>query len=635
VPSYPVKTDFIAKDRVSGAFKKMGKGADLFGNKSTRAFKKASKGASSFRSIVGGILTAGAIQRGLGLMSQGVREVTTEFIGFDDAVTKAMAKFPGGIKRTDKEFAQLGETARDVAKTTRFSATDAAGGLDFLAMAGFNAQQAMGLLPGLTDLAAVAATDLASASDWASDALGAFGLMTQDTAKLTQNLTRVNDVFAKGITSFNTDLEQLFETAKMAAPVFTGASQSIETFTAAAGVMASAGIKATLSGTQLRTAILNLTAPTHRATKLLKKMRVETQDSQGNMRDLFDILGDIEKGTKKMGTAQRSAALNVIFGKRAVAGLSVLLDTGSEKLKEHRKMLEEAGGAAKNMADEMRKSLGARLDKLKNNLIEVGLKVFDTFQDRFPGAIDSAMGAIQGFDVKKVTDGIQWVIDTTKDLIKFTGQVRGALRDLKPFIMGAVGAWGAYKAIMLGVMAFKFVAYAAGIIKSVGLLTAAQWAWNAALLANPIGITVAVVAVGIGLLIAAAWQLYDNWDLVLDGLKAAWEWIGDAFWRFVDAIKGGVLGLVDAFKNIFSGRAFTAEFRAKQTQGAAPRVAERRAPKPPPPRRAPLEAREYERQSQQYQGFLTIQNESGLPMRLDEPKNVPSPVKLAMAGVNR
>ncbi len=612
----------------------MGKGADLFGNKSTRAFKKASKGATSFKSIVAGILTAGAVQRGLGLMGQGVREVTTEFISFDDAVTKAMAKFPGEIKRTDKEFAQLGATARDMAKTTRFSATAAAGGLEKLAMAGFTADQAMALLPATTDLAAVAGTDLVAATDWASDALGQFGMMTSDTAKLTENLTKINDTFAKGITSFNMDLEQLFETAKMAGPVFTDASQSIDTFTTAAGVMAQAGIKGTLSGTQLRTAMLNLQAPVPAAAKKLKKLRIEVEKG-GKMRDFFDILGDVKKATDKMGDAQRSATLKLLFGKRAISGVSVLLREGSDKLKEHRKRLEEAQGAAKNMADEMRKSLGARLDKLKNNLIEVGLKVFDTFQDRFPTAIDSAMDAIQTFDVKKVTDGIQWVIDTTKDLIKFTGQVRDTLRDLKPFIMGAVGAWGAYKAIMIGIMAFKFVAYAAGIIKSVGLLTAAQWAWNAALLANPIGITVALVAVGIGLLIAAAWQLYDNWDLVLDGLKAAWEWIGDAFWRFVDAIKGGVLGLVDAFKNIFSGRAFTAEFRAKQAEGAAPRVAERRAPKPPPPRQAPLEAREYERQSQQYQGLLTIQNEAGLPMRLDEPKNVPSPVKLAMAGANK
>jgi len=631
MPTYPVKTDFVAKDNVSGAFKRMGKSADIFGNKSSRAFKKASKGATGFKSIVGGILTAGAVQRGTALMAQGIREVTTEFLNFDDAVTKGAAKFPGKIRRGTKEFEQLGLTARDIAKTTRFSASDAAGGLEFLAMAGFNAQQAMATLPGITDLAAVASTDLAGASDIASDALGAFNMMTKDTTQLTENLTKINDTFAAGITTFNMDLTQLFESAKMAGPVFTNASQSLATFTTAAGVMASAGIKATMSGTQLRTAMLNLQAPVPAASKLLKKLRIETEKN-GKMRDFFDILGDVEKATANMGDAQKAATLKLIFGKRAIAGVSVLLNEGKDRLKDFRKGLEQSQGRAKDMADEMNKSLGARLDKLKNNLIEVGLKTFETFQDKFPGALDQATAAVKNFDVTQITDGIKSVIKLIKDTKK-------AIEVLTPFIWGAVTAWGAYKLIMMGVTAVQFVKYAMAAAKAAKAASVAQWLWNAALLANPIGLTVAAVAVAVGSLVALGYVIWDNWGFIWARLKEGWEVVADGFWRFVDAIKGGVFGIVDAFKNIFSGKAFTAEFKSKQLEGAKSpggKIPQPKAPAPPPPRQAPNEAREQARAYDYMRGVITVQNQTDLELGVNQQtRNAPPPIRLELAGQNR
>ena len=140
-------------------------------------------------------------------------------------------------------------------------------------MAGFNAEQAMKMLPGITSLATVANVDLARATDIASDALGAFNLMTNDTVQLQKNLNRVNDVSAKTTTMFNTDLNALFESVKAGASTFTAAGQSMESFNALVGVMSNAGVKGSESGTSLRNVMLRLADPTKETADVLKKIR--------------------------------------------------------------------------------------------------------------------------------------------------------------------------------------------------------------------------------------------------------------------------------------------------------------------------------------------------------------------------
>lgn len=622
MPSYPVKTDFVARDRISPAFKRMGKGADRFGTRADKAFKKASGGATGFKSIVGGILTAGAVQKGLGAMQQGVAATAREFVSFDTAITSAAAKFPEGIERGSEKFEELGALARKVGKETRFSATAAGEGLDFLAMAGFNANQSMALLPGVTNLAVVAQTDLAGATDIASDALGSFSLMTKDTAKLTENLTRVNDVFAKTITTANVDLETLFETVKDAGPVATAAGSSIEQFSALTGVLANAGIKGTKAGTTLKNMFLKLQAPVPKAAKLLKKLGVELQDEHGNLRDIVDILDDVNKATAGMGTATKGAALNTIFGQRAIAGANILLAEGKTKLDAYTERLEGAGGASKKMADNIGKSLGARLDKLKNNLIEVGLKVFDTFKDKFPGAIDDAMAAVQGFDVTTITDGIK----TGLDLIN---QTRDAIKTLTPFIWGAVAAWGAYKSITMAVVAIQWVRWAMAAAAVAKAASTAQWLWNAALLANPIGLTVAAVAVAVGALVALGYVIWDNWGFIWARLKEGWQVVADAFGRFVGIFTGFADAISGAFKNIFSGKAFSKEALAKRQEDA------KRVP-PSPPRQAPNEAREKARQYDFMRGVITVNNQTDFGVDVNQQnRQAPPPIRLELAGKNK
>ncbi|HEC61160.1 MAG TPA: phage tail tape measure protein, partial [bacterium] len=256
----------------------------------------------------------------------------------------------------------------------------------------------------------------------------------KDSSQLQTNMTRINDVMAKTITSSNTDLEQLFETIKKGAPSFTAAGQSIESFNALAGAMANAGIKGTDSGTALRNIMLRIAQPTGEAAKVIKRLGVRTQDSSGNFRDVIDILADFEKGLVGMGTAQRTAALATVFGARTVTGINVLLATGTDALREYRKSIEESTGAAAKMAGIIRGTLMNRLKALKSAAIEVGFKFIEGFTGKAGGAITDFTEKLRKFDVESIVKGIGKAFKILKPWLKAAYDVFSKLKYILPFL---------------------------------------------------------------------------------------------------------------------------------------------------------------------------------------------------------
>lgn len=411
---FEVGLRFGVKDGITKRFGIMTQAAARFGRSAEKSFKRASRGASKFQSVTAGFLKAQVIGKGVGLLTQGLGEVTRQFIGFDQAIISSSAKFKNLDITTERgrlTLEQLKKTAREVGAETQFNAAEAASGLDFLAMAGFSASQAMASLPGVVDLATVANVDLALATDIASDSLGAFGLMTDDANQLQQNFTRQNDVMAKTMTSSNTSMVDLFESIKKGAPAFTAAGQSIETFNTLAGIMANSGVKGSESGTQLRNVMLRLAKPTKEAQAQLDSLGIKTTDTSGNFLDVVDVLSQFETGLDGMGTAQRTAALATVFGARSVTGINILLAEGTKKIRGFREELINSAGASKTMADIMRDSLGNRLKSLSSASSELGFKILDVFSGDAKGGIESLTEAIREFDVVPIIAGLQTVLD--------------------------------------------------------------------------------------------------------------------------------------------------------------------------------------------------------------------------------
>ena len=582
---FAVSTAFTAQDRVSKAFGRMDKSAGRFGDRASRAFRDASRSASRFESVTKGILAAGVIQRTLTGIGAGVRGVATEFVGFDQAITSASAKFKGldlTTRRGQQTLLELKKTARDVGAATQFSAAQAGGGLDFLAMSGRNATQSMALLPGVVDLATVANVDLARATDIATDSLGAFGLMTQDSIQLQKNFTRQNDVMALTMSRTNTSIEDMFEAVKKGAPQFTASGQSLETFNALIGIMANNSLKGSDAGTSLRNVMLSLAKATPEAQAMLDALGVTTQDARGNFRDVVDILADLEKGLEGAGTAQRSMALATIFGRRTVTGINILLQEGTQSIRKFRGELLDAGGASKKMADIMRQSLQNRLLSLKSAAIELGFKFFEAFEVRGGNAIDALTNAIREFDIRPVINAVEFMIEVTRILFAI-------LEPFKPLMPFLIGAWVAYGA------ALKILAIAqaaAGFISLVSAITKASGAMgilNAVMIANPVG----AIIFGITVLITLIVLLIKHWDVISLKVKT-----------FFDDFKVG-LKIIDQMLGNFLRGPLTAISRAFNFIGIGPDPdkSQAQAPQVTAPNAAEVEARA---QQVGFAGRLTV-----------------------------
>jgi len=425
--------------------------------------------------------------------------VAREYINFDQAIKSASAKFKGlnlATKEGQEILKQLGKTARDVGAATQFTAAQAAEGLDFLALAGFNAGQAMASLPGVVDLATVSQVDLSEATSMAADSLGAFNFMAEDTIQLQKNFSRMNDVLAKTISSTNTGMTDLFEAIKTGAPTFTSAGQSLETFASMAGIMANSGVKGSAAGTGLRNVMLRLAAPSAEAEKVLRKLNIRTRDASGNFLDAVDILGQFEKSLEGMGTAQRTAALSTIFGARSVTGVNVLLTAGTKSIRKFRDELINAGGAAKGMSDVIRQSLLNRLKTLKSAAIEVGFQFLDKIAGQAGGAIDKLTEVLRNLPIEKIIKGIGDAFNFIYPFLKSAYEIFVAMKPVLPYVAG-------------------------GIIG----LTIAQWGLNAAMDANPIG----AVILSLTALIAIVIVVKRYWNEITMALRKAWNAFNDIF----------------------------------------------------------------------------------------------------------
>lgn len=425
-----VKTKFSVDDRITKRFGMMQKAAARFGFGADKSFRKASRSAGRFSSITKGIVAGLGITKGISLVTQGLGSITTGFIAFEKAARGATVRFKD-IGPDAADFAQQMRTVRDSAReagaTTEFTATQAAEALDFLARAGFNSAEAMGALGGMINLATASGEEFARVADISSDLLGAFGLNTDDTTQKIKNLNRVNDVLVKTANSANVTIEDMFETMKVAAPIGKQLGIEIEEIAALTAVMGNSGIKGSVAATALKNAFLRLSTGGSAVTKTLQGIGVEVDDGTGNMRKFTDILADVGQEIKGLGTLEQSKVLDALFGKRAIAGASNLIDNIGQ-LREFEKTLKSAGGTAEKTAAIMRQSLDAKLKTLISTVTELGFKFLEAFEVKGKKGIEAITEAIRKFDVKpviaffeKVASGIAFIWEWRAAIMSIVG----------------------------------------------------------------------------------------------------------------------------------------------------------------------------------------------------------------------
>jgi TP901 family phage tail tape measure protein len=506
---FTLEAIFKGTDRMTRPISKLQAQFGRFTRSVGQGFKDADGMASGFLNglaRVGVAATAAAVVTGAAL-----HDIVTTGAEFEKTMVGAAAKFSPEIRKGTAEFERLRKTAEDVGATTEFNAQQAASGLKDLASAGFKVDQAISALPGVVDLATAAEVELAAASEIASKSLGAFGLKTDDAKQLGINLARVNDNLARTADATSASIEGLFESIKEGAPVAASAGASIETFMALAGQLSEAGIEGSSAGTTLKNVFLSLSAPTDSAAASLKKLGINTRDSKGNLLDAIDILGQLEKATGKMGTADKAAALESIFGKIPIAGVTSLLDAGSDKLRALRGDLEKAGGSTAKMAAIMRDTTQGDIDGFTSAVDGVKIAIFGVvsgpLRDLLKGLSDwtSANREVIATGIK---DFIQWIADHLPEIV----------------------LWGKRIGIIVGVLTAV-----AGAIK---IVTMAMAAWNAVAALNPVVLAILAVAAALALIIAFWPEISKHFIDVWEGIRAAFE-------------KGFVQGVWETLKQLF------------------------------------------------------------------------------------
>jgi len=506
-----IEAIFKAKDRMTAPITKMQNRVGKFTRSISKGIKRANAGVDKltgkFRQMP---LVGAASVAGLGFAMKNVIETGAEF---DRTLTAATAKFPGNIERTSDAFKALKAQALETGSATEFTATQAAQGLNFLALAGFDAQQSIAALPKVVDLATASQLELGEASDIATDTLGAFNLMTKDTTKLSANLSRVMDVMAKTTTRSNTDMVQMFEAIKEGGPVLSGMGGNIETFGAMVGKLADAGIKGTKAGTTLKNVFLRLAAPTGEAAGLVEKFIGKTTDAAGNLKDPIKLLGILEKNLA--GNANRAAILNKIFGKIPMAGVNVLLATGAKKTAALRDELFNADKASMKMAKTMRDTVQGRIAALNSAIEGIKLAFFD------------AMAKPLTVVIKRLTDysrRIKDVINANQQLIQTRVEqfFTGVLKFLKFVAKNHKVIIAMAKGLAIAVVSLK-------------ALNAVLAVTNVLMRANPM----VLVATGVVALVAGIIFLTKNWDAIRARFAAApmeMQPLLDTFKKFGDFI---------------------------------------------------------------------------------------------------
>ena len=525
---YEISTIFKMIDNWSGPMKKIAGSSTVLAKKVSADMQKTKmqiQAAGRAMKAMAGV----AVTAGVALAGKTVVDSVKTYVEFEDAVTKAGSKFKD-VDVTSAEYNQtlekLQASAREVGALTKFSAVDSANALDKMAMAGLTSEQSMGMLMGTTNLAAAVGLDLTSAVDMATDAMGAFNLVSEDQDQISTNMNRIADVVAKTTNMANLDMNMWFESVKMGASTFTSLGGTIEEFSAYAGTLANAGIKGGMAGNALKNIMLNLSAPAKAGADALKELGISVFDASGRMKPITEIMKQFEKNLAGVADDRKAALLNDIFGKEQISSFNVLLSAGSKNLAEFTKTLENSGGTAETIAGAQMKSFAGMIEQLKSAWQDKQLSLGKAFEvGGAKDALQNLITYVQNFDVAPIAGALTQIMQAIPGIVEgFVGFVQ-TLWNMRDVIGALVIAWGVYKGAVIAALVIEKMMAFFSAIKAVQTATqgmsVAQAALNVVMNANPIGLIItAVAALGLGI-----YELIKHWDSVSAAMSIAWEWI--------------------------------------------------------------------------------------------------------------
>lgn len=367
---------------------------------------------------------SGAASKIKSAVSAGMKATGAAMIAGGSAAIKVGSDFEAGMSEVQaisgasgKELESLRDKAKEMGATTKFSATQSAEALKYMAMAGWKADQMVSGLPGIMNLAAASGEDLGTVSDIVTDALTAFGLQAKDSAHFA-------DVLAKASSSSNTNVGMMGETFKYVAPIAGSMKYSVEDTATAIGLMANAGIKGGEAGTSLRAILTRLVKPPKDAAQALDALGVSAKNSDGTMKPLREVIGELREKFSGLDDSQKAQYAASIAGQEAMSGLLAIVNASPSDFDKLTKSIDKSNGAAKKQAKTMNNNLKGALYELGSAAEAVGIEIYDDIKGPLTNAVKAGTKQISSFSKAISKGGIKSVVpEQTITTIKNLGSV--------------------------------------------------------------------------------------------------------------------------------------------------------------------------------------------------------------------
>lgn len=355
---------------------------------------------------------SGLAPKGLGTVLKSVAAVSGALGAASGFAVKVGSDFEAGMSEvaaisgaTGKDLEALTAKAKEMGATTKFSATESAEALKYMAMAGWDTDKMLSGLPGVMNLAAASGENLGTVSDIVTDAMTAFGLSADKAGHFA-------DVLAQASSKSNTNVGMMGETFKYVAPVAGALGYSVEDAAVAIGLMANSGIKSSQAGTALRQTLTRLAKPTDEVEAAMEDLGISLTDSEGNMKSLGEVILDMRKGFKNLTKDQQAQYAASIAGQEGMSGLLAIVNASDEDFNILTEAIQNSDGAAQSMADTMQDNLKGAVTIAKSALEGLGITVYEEISTPMKNAVETATeytGQLQrAFEAK----GIEGAVST-------------------------------------------------------------------------------------------------------------------------------------------------------------------------------------------------------------------------------
>ena len=461
--------------------------------------------------------------------------VTAAVGGLGAAAVKVAADFDSGMSQvaavsgaTGKELDALREKAREMGAKTKFSASEAAEAMNYMAMAGWKTGDMLDGIEGIMNLAAASGEDLATTSDIVTDALTALGLSAKDSGHFA-------DILAAASSNANTNVSMMGETFKYCAPVAGALGFTAEDTAEAIGLMANAGIKSSQAGTAMRTMLTSLTGEVTFVGDAFGELTVQTTNTDGSMRSLGEILADCRVAFSQMSESEQAANAEALVGKNAMSGFLAVMNAAPADIEKLNNAINNCDGTAEKMAETMQDNLAGQLTILKSQLEELAISIGEILMPSIrqivswiQGLVDWLNGLNEG--TKKIIVTIALVVAAIAPVLIVIGKVVGAIGTIMTVIPQIAGAISG----VVGFVSGTVIPAITAVVAAIG------WV--------PIAIA-AVIAIIILLWNKCEWfreAVTAVWEAIKSATIAAWTAIG----TFLTNLWSGI---VETGKTVFQG----------------------------------------------------------------------------------